>query len=298
MEAVAKAGLAIIFYTVALLIFFHLLRKRLGRWGAVLISVFLAAPSVLPLYNLSPQLYLQETRGLLNEVQGRWPHILGGVLLACLILPVCYRALPRGYVQFWKIFGPPSGYQHRYVAVGQAAVGAVTAYFIWVGTDIALLFLSLCFSALVVAEYSRIRPLSKPLVSEVAREWVEPATLGRWRVYLPGFIFLIGCTSAVLLAPKYALPSVLLLSIPDPLASLAGGRFGHHPLPYQRRKTLEGSLCFLATGLCLLALFRLPPPVLLLVSVVVTLVESISPSGVDNLSIPLSAAVLLRYVGT
>jgi dolichol kinase len=296
MEAAVRASLAVVCYAVALLVFFHLLRKRAGRWVAVLLSVFLAVPCVLPLYHLSPQLYLQETRGLLTEMQGKWPQILGGVLIACLILPVCYRALPREYVQFWKIFGPPSGYQYRYVAVGQVAVGAVAAYFIWVGTDTALLFLSLCFSALAVAEYSRTRPLSKPVVSGVVQEWVEPATLGRWRIYLPGFLFLLGCACVVLLAPEFALPSVLLLSVSDPVASLAGRRFGHHGLPYHRRKTLEGSLCFLAASLCILALFRLALPSLLLVSVGVALVESVSPSGVDNLSVPLSAALLLRYL--
>jgi dolichol kinase len=295
MEVAIKAGLAVVCYVAALLLFFHLFRKRTSRWTALFLSVVLAVPSIFPLYRFSSQVYLEESRQLLSRISEEKWKVVGGVMLACLALPTCYRILPRGYVQFWKIFGPPAEYQYRYIAAGQTLVGVTVAYFAWVGTDMALLFLFILLSAFAVVEYSRLMPLSKPLVSEVAKEWVEPATVGKWRVYLPGFLFLVGCISVLLALPNVALPSILILSISDSLASLIGIKLGHHKLPLHSGKSLEGTITFLVVSACILAVLHSPLMQILLVSVGVSLVEALSPAGLDNLTIPLSAALLLKF---
>ena len=296
MEIATKAGLTIICYAAVFLLLFHLFRKHTNRWIAVFLSAALAVPCALAWYGFSPQTYLDESRELLSRISGRVWQIVGGAVLACLTLPICYRMLPKGYVQFWKIFGPSLEYQYQYIAVGQTLVGMIVAYFAWVGTDVAFLFLSITLSALSVVEYSRLMPLQKPLVSEVAKEWMEPATVGRWKIYLPGFLFLLGCMLVVSILPDSALPSILILSISDSLAALVNVKFGRHRFPFRSGESLEGTALFFVASACILILLRFPTVQALLVSAGVTLVEVISSTGLDNLTVPLSTALLLRVL--
>lgn len=296
MEEALKAGLATLCYAAALLVFFHFLRRRMGRWGSSFLAAVLAVFCVLPLYGMNPYAYLQETRVLVEGLRTQAARTVPAIILTLVALPVVYyKILPREYIQYWRIFGPPRQYQYRYVAAGQVTAGAVFAYLIWATEDMAILLLFLALAVLLVLEYSRLMPLSKPLVSEVAREWVEPASMGRWRVYLPGFLFLAGCLSVVLFFPDSALPAVLLLGISNPLASMVGMRFGRHRLPYNPRKTLEGTACFLLTSYLLLLLLR-GALSLLPVSLAVTLTESACPKDVDNFVVPFSGALFLTIL--
>lgn len=87
------------------------------------------------------------------------------------------------------------------------------------------------------------------------------------------------------------LVSVLILSISDPLAGLIGSSklFGAN------RKA--GSIAFFVSALMIIAvLFKFQQlPLLIAITLVVTIVERISNYGTDNLAIPLTTSLLLKY---
>ena len=83
---------------------------------------------------------------------------------------------------------------------------------------------------------------------------------------------------------------LLILSIGDGLATFVGRR-GAHPLFYNRQKTWEGALSFLAGAF--LFTFPLLGTKALLLSFLTALVESIDIGIDDNLLVPLTATALL-----
>lgn len=99
---------------------------------------------------------------------------------------------------------------------------------------------------------------------------------------------------------------VLTLTFADAAAAVVGTRFGAHQFGGPgRRKTLEGSAAFcLVAFLCAYVPLLLRPEggwawtFLLSISlaVLLTLVEAVSGSGLDNLTVPFAALLLLRML--
>ncbi len=107
----------------------------------------------------------------------------------------------------------------------------------------------------------------------------------------------------------FVLP-VLILGLSDPLAGLSGVYYKSRTrniilLSYDFEKTVLGSLVFFSSALVISAMtlysfnFELHEIVEFSFSIAVltTLVELVSPYGLDNLSVPLFAAVLLIWIG-
>jgi dolichol kinase len=101
--------------------------------------------------------------------------------------------------------------------------------------------------------------------------------------------------------PSFAwLTGASLLAVGDTAAALAGKRFGRHRYQsFGGIKSVEGSAAFLLVAvLVVFALAQalqvsLPPSGLLAFCLALTLVEAVSGYGSDNLSIPLSAVIVL-----
>jgi dolichol kinase len=121
---------------------------------------------------------------------------------------------------------------------------------------------------------------------------VERATWGE--VCLP-----LGVAAAAVLAPdpaRYAC-AVAIVALSDPAACLAGRRIGGPRLP-GGTKTVAGSTAFLATALAVgLALLPDRPAVMVAVAVATTLVEAASSRGLDNVTVPVTAACVLLVAG-
>jgi dolichol kinase len=100
----------------------------------------------------------------------------------------------------------------------------------------------------------------------------------------------------------YFLP-VSLLTLADTMAELGGKKWGHLSASlFNRQKTIAGSLCFAATALIIsivliLFIFKLPTItssiLIVCIPLVTTIAELISFKGYDNLSVPLSALLVL-----
>lgn len=99
--------------------------------------------------------------------------------------------------------------------------------------------------------------------------------------------------------------AVLILALADPAAALAGRAFGRRRFrALATTRSLEGSLAFAAVAMfitvALLASAGLPFGETLVRAVALTvataLVEAMSPAGLDNLTIPLVAILVLRLL--
>ncbi|HSG47650.1 MAG TPA: hypothetical protein VLA43_07565 [Longimicrobiales bacterium] len=106
--------------------------------------------------------------------------------------------------------------------------------------------------------------------------------------------------------PVFYFTSVLVLILADPAAALVGLSYGRTKYSVEDHwRSAEGSAVFflttfLAVHLPLLLMGGVDPPhavlVALLVAMVVTLLEAVSLHGSDNLTIPLSAFILLDHL--
>ena len=123
-------------------------------------------------------------------------------------------------------------------------------------------------------------------------------------VYFPVAVYVTYLLSAAYDIPHVYVISILVLAISDTLAALVGGAYGQkfYSVKMKGRKSLEGSIAFfLATfiithlGLLLLSDVGRVESVLcaVLVAMLVTLFESISYGGSDNLFIPLGTWSIL-----
>ena len=144
---------------------------------------------------------------------------------------------------------------------------------------------------------------------------------GLKRAFLQGpFFYCLSITSLVLIfgifAPKqfyFPIAGVLIMIVADTLASVIGKRWGKISLCLSwtnSKRTLEGSLTFLITAylLCFLSffLFGLLIPTFqeplalqtiliysLITSVIATIIELISPSTYDDLTVPMGSTLII-----
>ena len=110
--------------------------------------------------------------------------------------------------------------------------------------------------------------------------------------------YLLGCLITVYFFTDTSIiiSSLLIMSISDSFAALIGVRYGITKI--YNNKSLEGSFAFLvSTFIILLIFFDINIFLLLFISVIITLVELFSFYRLnDNLTIPISAALLLQYI--
>jgi len=109
-------------------------------------------------------------------------------------------------------------------------------------------------------------------------------------------IFFVGTLIVILLfAPFFAALSILVLSISDSLATIAGYYVGKHVL--YKKKTIEGTLVFFASTLVILVLFIITPMKALVIALLVSATELLTPKYLDdNLTIPFVTGLLLSLL--
>ena len=160
------------------------------------------------------------------------------------------------------------------------------------------LFLSsiiLCITTLyLISEYLRLRGRSLPIVTRMTGLAARGEESSGW--ILGPVSYAAGIVIAIDLFPKpinYVAISALTLA--DGFASLVGTRFGHHGLPHNRKKTVEGSTSFFIISL-LAALIFVNPVAALLGSIVGTATESLPMKSSENLLIPITVGFSIRIL--
>lgn len=115
-------------------------------------------------------------------------------------------------------------------------------------------------------------------------------------VYYPLAIFVLVLLEIAGYISSYSvIASVLVMGWGDGLAALIGSRFGRNSyLVYGKyKKSIEGSSVMLAASFAIIMLFTpLKWYAALLIALLASFAENVTPLGLDNLSVPFSVAIL------
>ena len=96
---------------------------------------------------------------------------------------------------------------------------------------------------------------------------------------------------------EIAIYSMSFASICDALAALVGIKYGN--ISNHLNKTIEGSLAFLCSALCLISIYSILLEIkidiiyIILSVFIITIVEFLTPSKYDNIAVPVSSALIL-----
>lgn len=225
----------------------------------------------------------------IHELQGM--GIIGGSITVVMILmEVTWRwfGAPRGLPhEVWRKghhigIGLVASHAHRWISNG--LTGAVLA----VGFGA---FLLLMYRLQILTSFYRLVPDEDGVVLRKYRHsWVGP-TCYSLAVAITCFLYWGD--------PAIFRSSLLILTLGDAAATLAGMWLGtHHYHVFGARRSLEGNLALFsfASLLCGFTISDGTPTAImiaLLLGLLISLTETVSPFGLDNLSVPLMTAVLL-----
>ncbi|MEM3086603.1 MAG: hypothetical protein QXO51_02260 [Halobacteria archaeon] len=178
----------------------------------------------------------------------------------------------------------------EYRVLFHALAGVIVLFLLWRDPGVALGAIALTFSLYLIAERVRQAPDPNPLTEFVKRvidRAVRPEE-GKW--YTPTPLFLAGSMAVIVAWPGQAVASVAVLAFGDPVAALAGSRWGGRRLPWNRDKSWVGTGAFAGVALATALLLGKPAFPALAVGVAAALAESL-PGRMDNLLIPLAAGI-------
>jgi phosphoserine phosphatase len=161
-----------------------------------------------------------------------------------------------------------------------------------INTVLAILCLS---SFYLISELFRLNDLRFPVFAKVTNSVARLSELQS--LVVTPIYFAVGIMASFLLYPRpISYAAIAVFTVGDSVANLAGKRFGTFNLPYNKEKTLEGSLAGFAAALVSASIF-LSYPLALLCAVVALFVESLPLRIDDNLSVPIaSGACVLAAV--
>jgi dolichol kinase len=157
-----------------------------------------------------------------------------------------------------------------------------TLYFVLSGTCIGILIVHLTLIGINL-------PGIDKLLDRFERKGVMPGEGSMY--YAFGVLFALGLLRS---NPSSAISVILILALGDGLATYVGKCYGNHKLPWNRNKTVEGSIGFVAGAS--IALLVLPIPATILAVVLATVVESLPIRLDDNITLPVVSSVSYYFV--
>lgn len=205
-------------------------------------------------------------------------------ILAFTALSLSALALLASCEVIRRLFGATNEMTRKTAHFGGAAIALVAPLLL---PKAGVVLLGLTFAALLLVTKRTA------LLDSVHK--ADRVTLGE--VFLP-----LGVSSAALLfLPDrlgHYLFGMLIMGLADGLAGIIGKRWGRHRLVlFGIRKTWEGTLTFfMSTALIVSLVTPLTLGPLALVCLLLTVVEFVSVRGLDNLTLPIAAGILLSAV--
>ncbi|MEM2282158.1 MAG: hypothetical protein QXH26_01225 [Candidatus Hadarchaeales archaeon] len=302
MEWVAlKAGVVCLAYISCFTLLFHLFRRKLlNVAGNILLAGLLSIFAVLPFYRFSPSVYYAETQQVLDLFLSDLKGLALGILLCLPLLAAGFLLSREAWLGRW-LWAARKVSPITYRCLGQLLGGSIFCYFAWFKAELAFFLACFCLCAMILGEYSRLRPLPtfRPILRGLADRWIGSAAVGEaeTKLYAPSFFFLSGILFSLLLFPSLAFFCIAMGTFTDPISGLVDEFLGKTKIIYSPHKTMEGSLSFLLVGTVVLHLLRVDFPVSLLVSIAVMFLESLCVRGGDNFVVPLSTGLFLTYFG-
>lgn len=143
------------------------------------------------------------------------------------------------------------------------------------------------------AEWVRLNGIRIPVLNFITRLCVRPGE--RRRFALAPLTLSSGVILSLILFPKLiACVVIMIVACADSMATIIGMFYGRVKLPYNRKKSMEGSLAFFLTAF-VCTFFYLPLKTALIVSIVSCIIETL-PIEFDNISIPLGTGLFLGLI--
>lgn len=142
----------------------------------------------------------------------------------------------------------------------------------------------------LASEWARLNGIRFPVLSFVTRLCVRSSERRKFAL-APVTLALGVVLSLVLFPPLVACVTIAILACADSMATIVGKFYGKVRIPYNHKKSLEGSVAFFITAF-LCAVIYVPFKTALIVSLVSCIIESL-PVDYDNISIPLGTGLFL-----
>ncbi|MDR4506184.1 MAG: HAD-IB family phosphatase [Candidatus Scalindua sp.] len=145
----------------------------------------------------------------------------------------------------------------------------------------------------IFSEWLRLNGISLPVINPVTRYCIR--TNEQRRFTLSPVTLSAGVICSLIFFPKATAHAVIMIvAFSDSIATLAGRFYGRNRIPYNQRKSLEGSLAFFLSATICTALY-FPFSIALVTSFVSCIIESL-PIKADNLTIPLGTGLFLTLL--
>lgn len=145
-----------------------------------------------------------------------------------------------------------------------------------------------------LSELARMNRRYLPVVSAITRNAASPSELYEFTAAPLYFAAGILLTLLIFPAPVNG-AAIAMFTLGDSTASLVGGSISKKPLPFNKGKTLEGSLVGFAFAF-LAATFFVPPALALIGAAVAMIIESLPLPVNDNITIPFCAGLVLHLL--
>jgi dolichol kinase len=145
-----------------------------------------------------------------------------------------------------------------------------------------------------ISELSRMNRKNLPVISAITRNAAAPAEL--YEFAAAPLYFAIGILITLVLFPAPVNgAAIAIFTLGDSTASLFGGLISKKPLPFNKGKTLEGSLAGFFFAF-LAASFFVSPVLALIGAAVAMIVESLPLPVNDNILVPLCTGLTLMLI--
>jgi phytol kinase len=188
----------------------------------------------------------------------------------------------------WRVKKLRSELTRKFVHI---TVGSFAAFWPWIISRSQIEIMALAFLVVIIVSrlftiFSSIHLIGRKTIGEIF------------------FALSIGSV-ALITANRYIFMAALLqLSIADGMAAIIGTKYGnrHRYAIFGQRKSLVGSLTFLVCSIAILAIYFSVShatdvwPTLIWLPLVATLLENIGVQGSDNVLVPLTVAIVLRWL--
>ncbi len=146
-----------------------------------------------------------------------------------------------------------------------------------------------------VSECFRINGYSFPLLGVITRSSIRK-TEERGFAFGPITLLLGASLSLALFSPLVSSTVIWIVAFADAIATIVGRSIGNHRIPYNVKKSIEGSLAaWIVAFLCGCVYLPLFPAIL--AGLFASLIESLPLRSLDNLFVPIGAGLLLLCLG-
>ncbi|MEE8358287.1 MAG: diacylglycerol/polyprenol kinase family protein [Candidatus Hydrothermarchaeales archaeon] len=170
----------------------------------------------------------------------------------------------------------------------------IAFYILWAGQILSILTLGSIMLVVILVGESYKRGLKISLISKVI-ESAERADVIEERPGKGAILFLVGALASIILFGenlKIVSASIIILALGDSVSTLIGVNFGKHKIPYNKMKSLEGSVAGFVFALLGAQIF-VGLPLAMLGAITAMLTESLPINIDDNITIPVLSGLIM-----